>query len=62
MNYRCPLAKLQPSRPDAERIKRDGWREDGILVVAKNDPRLDMIEREFVNQIGNHLYGPKGKS
>lgn len=55
--YRCPLARLQPERPDAEKIKRDGWKEQGILVVSKDDPRLDMIEREFVRQIGDSLYG-----
>lgn len=55
--YRCPLARLLPEKPDAEQIKRDGWKEQGILVVAMDDPRLDMIEREFVKQLGNTLYG-----
>ncbi len=57
MSYRCPLARLQPERPDPEKIKRDGWREQGILVVAVDDWRLDIVEREFVRQIGEHLYG-----
>lgn len=55
--YRCPLASLQPQKIDAEQVKREGWREQGILVVSKDDPRLDMIERELVRQIGQRLYG-----
>lgn len=57
MNYRCPLGRLQPVKPDAEQIKREGWKEQGILVVSQDDPRLDMVEREFVKQLGNTLYG-----
>lgn len=59
MRYRCPLARLLPAKPDAEQIKREGWRDNGILVVSADDPRLDMVEREFVRQIGNSLYGEK---
>lgn len=58
--YRCPLASLQPSRPDTEQIKREGWQDQGILVVSLDDERLGMIDREFVKQIGNRLYG-KGR-
>lgn len=57
--YRCPLAKLLPSKPDPEQVKREGWREQGILVVSADDHRLDMIQREFVKQIGEKLYGSK---
>ena len=57
--YRCPLASLQPSRPDTEQIKRDGWQKHQILVVALDDDRLGMIDREFVKQIGEKLYGSK---
>lgn len=56
-HYRCPLARLQPTKPDAEQIKREGWKDQGILVVSKDDPRLDMIEREFVKQLGNTFTG-----
>ena len=55
--YRCPLGRLQPERTDPEIIKRDGWREDGILVISPNDDRLDWIERELVERIGERLYG-----
>lgn len=26
-HYRCPLGRLQPTRPDVDAIKRDGWRD-----------------------------------
>jgi hypothetical protein len=56
--YRSPLARLLPEpRPDPETIKRDGWREQHILVVNANDRRLDTFERELVRRIGNRLYG-----
>lgn len=57
--YRCPLASLQPSRPDTEQIKREGWQEQGILVVSVDDHRLDFVQREFVKQMGEKLYGSK---
>jgi hypothetical protein len=56
MSYRCPLAQLQPDKPDAERIKRDGWLEHKILVIAEDDARLDFFEREFIRRIGRRLY------
>jgi hypothetical protein len=55
--YRCPLGRLQPKRTDPEAIKRDGWREDGILVISPDDERLDWVERELVKRIGERLYG-----
>lgn len=59
-HYRCPLGRLQPSRPDPDAIKRDGWREQGILVVSAEDDRLDWVERELVKRIGERLYGRQG--
>ncbi len=54
--YRCPLGRVQ-SRDDPEVIKQQGWRDQHILVVSENDDRLDFIEREFVRQLGERLYG-----
>ena len=54
---RCALARLVAMPPDKETIKRRGWQEEGILVVALDDPRLDMIGREFIRQVGRRLYG-----
>jgi len=41
-------------RRSAEEVKREGWREQGLLVV---DPRLTWPERELVRQLGEKLYG-----
>ena len=55
--YRCPLGNAQPSPPDVDAIKRNGWRNDHILVVHATDERLDFVEREFIRRIGERLYG-----
>jgi len=55
--YRCPLGRLQPNVTDLEAMKRNGWRDQHILVVKDDDTRLDMIEREFIRAIGERLYG-----
>lgn len=49
------------NRRSPEEIKRDGWREQTILVVSPNDPRLTWPERELVRQLGEKLYGETGK-
>ena len=54
---RCALARLLPASIDAGAIKRRGWLEDGILVVALDDPRLDTITRQFVRMLGRKLHG-----
>ena len=54
---RCALARLIATPLNKEAIKRQGWQEEGILVVALDDPRLDMIGREFIRQVGRRLYG-----
>jgi hypothetical protein len=45
---------------DAEAIKRYGWRDQNMLVVNANDPRLTWPERELIKQLGEKLYGSKG--
>ena len=59
-NYRCPLGRLQPQVTDLEEVKRTGWREQQILVVSPEDERLDWVEREIVQRIGERLYGRRG--
>ena len=44
-------------RRPAEEVKREGWREQGVLVVSPADPRLTWPERELVRQLGEKLYG-----
>ena len=60
--YRCALARLIPVPVDTEAVKRDGWREQHILVVNEADERLDFVERELVRRLGERLYGLGGKS
>ena len=59
-NYRCPLGRLQPQVTDLDEMKRNGWREQRILVVDAHDERLDGAERELVKRIGERLYGRPG--
>jgi hypothetical protein len=46
-------------RRGPERVKRDGWREQGLLAVSLDDERLTWPERELVQQLGDKLYGKR---
>ena len=46
-------------RRDPEKVKRDGWREQGLLAVSVDDQRLTWPERELVEQLDTRLYGPR---
>jgi hypothetical protein len=46
-------------RRPAEEVKRDGWRELGILVVNEDDNRLSWPERQLVRQLGERLFGKR---
>jgi len=46
-------------RRDPEQVKRDGWREQGVLAISADDARLTWPERELVRQLGEKLYGPR---
>jgi hypothetical protein len=46
-------------RRDPERVKREGWLEQGLLAVSVDDARLSWPERELVEQLGTRLYGPR---
>ena len=52
--YRNPLGSMQP---DTEAVKRNGWQREHILVIAEDDGRLDALEREIIQRIGERLYG-----
>ena len=49
------------ARRPPEQVKRDGWREQGVLVVEKNDERLTWPERELIRRLGEKLYGENYK-
>ena len=46
-------------RRGPERVKRDGWHEQGLLAVSVDDDRLTWPEREVVRQLGEKLYGKR---
>jgi len=46
-------------RRDPDEVKRDGWREQGVLAVSLDDQRLTWPERELVRQLGERLYGAR---
>jgi hypothetical protein len=50
-------------RRDPYQVKRDGWKEQGLLAVAIDDDRLTWPERELIRQLGEKLYGkrPEGQ-
>lgn len=45
------------ARRSPEEVKREGWREMGVLVISTDDQRLTWPERELVRQLGEKLYG-----
>ncbi len=56
---KCNLGRMQPKQIDAEKIKREAWGNDGILVVKVDDERLSWPEKELIKQIGNKIYNNK---
>ena len=44
-------------RRGAEKVKKDGWKEQGLFAVTLDDQRLTWPERELVRQLGEKLYG-----
>jgi hypothetical protein len=61
-DLRSHLGRLQPKRIDPEAEKRSGWRRQGILVIAEQDPRLSWPERELVRHLGVNLYGERSEA
>lgn len=58
---RSSLARVLPKRrTDAatiEAMRRKAWREQRVLSVAQDHPRLDAWEKQFLDNIGRKLYG-----
>lgn len=61
VRYASPLGRAQPIPMDIERTKREGWQNNHLLVIAANDQRLDYLEQQLIERIGNRLYGIKNK-
>jgi hypothetical protein len=47
------------TRRKPDQVKRDGWKEQGMLAVSLDDQRLTWPERELVRQLGEKLYGKR---
>ena len=58
-SLKCNLGRIQPKQIDAEKIKREAFNNDGILVVKVDDERLSWPEKELIKQIGNKIYKNK---
>ena len=52
---------MQPVKIDIEKVKKDGWKNDVILVVKKDDERLSWDEQELIKQIGNKIYNNQNR-
>ena len=57
--YPSPLGRMQAIPMDVEATKRQGWRDQHILVVSDEDERLDFLERQLIRSIGERLYGQR---
>ena len=44
-------------RRSPDQVKREGWREQGVLAVSVEDNRLTWPEQELIRQLGEKLYG-----
>ena len=60
MRWHPARLRRRASRPD--QVKREGWREQGVLAVAIDDERLTWPERELVRQLGEKLYGKRAEA
>lgn len=58
-HLKCNLGRIQPNQIDKEKLKREGWNNDGILVVKIDDERLSWPEKELIKQIGDKIYKNK---
>ena len=56
---KCNLGRMQPKQIDAEKIKREAFNNDGILIVKVDYERLSWPEKELIKQIGDKIYKNK---
>ena len=45
----------------SDQVKKEGWKEQGVLAVSVDDNRLTWPERELVRQLGERLYGKRDR-
>ena len=46
-------------RRSPDQVKREGWRDQGVLAVSIEDDRLTWPEQEMIRQLGEKLYGKR---
>ena len=46
-------------RRSPDQVKREVWRDQGVLAVSIEDDRLTWPERELVRQLAEKLYGKR---
>jgi len=54
---RCTLVRFIPNQMDVEEVKADGWNDHRILVVGADDTRINWMERQVIEQMGERLFG-----
>jgi hypothetical protein len=59
---RCTLERFIPTHIDVEDVKSDGWNDHRILVVGADDTRINWMERQVIEQIGEKLYRDRRSS
>lgn len=55
------LLPLAGQKRDVEAIRRDGWREFGVVAVPVDDARLKPQERSVLEGVGQRLWGARMK-
>jgi hypothetical protein len=56
---RSSLSAVLTTRRGPDEVKRDGWRQAGMLAVSIDDLRLSDWERQFIVNLGTRLYGTR---
>lgn len=59
---RCALGRAATTSFEADAVKRNGWRDHGLFVIAIDDPRLGWDERAVVRALGDKFYGRKDQA
>lgn len=61
-DYRCTLAALQATRMDKERIKRETYVDEDILVVNLREDEITRAELEMLRHVGDRLNRSRRKA
>jgi hypothetical protein len=59
---RTSMQGWEPSPMDKEEVKRQGWKQLGILVIDVNHGSLTDAQRAFIENIGTKFYGRRNGS